>query len=164
MFIALESLFNGGIDELPLQYDYDFSREMVDGVFPFTAPVKLSGRIFRNAEIVSVDAVISFTLDIICDRCAEKTKLDFQVPMNHILVSEVNDEDNDDYIIIEDMKLDIEQLTLEDIYLALPSKFLCSDECRGVCSGCGVNLNSGSCSCKKEIDPRLESLLELLND
>ena len=164
MFIALESLFNGGIDELPLQYEYDFSAENVNGVFPFTTPVKLSGKIARNAEIVSVDAVVSFTLDVVCDRCAESTKLDFKVPMNHILVSEVNDEDNDEYIIIEDMKLDIEQLTLEDIYLALPSKFLCTDDCKGVCPSCGVNLNTSSCSCKKEVDPRLESLLELLND
>lgn len=84
--------------------------------------------------------------------------------MNHILVTEVNDEDNDDYIIIEDMKLDIAELTLEDIYLALPSKFLCSDDCKGVCPSCGVNLNTGSCSCKKEVDPRLEALLDLLND
>lgn len=164
MFIALESLFNGGIDELPLQYDFDFSDESVNGVFPFTTPVKLSGKILRNAEIVSVDAVIDFTLDVICDRCAESTKLDFRLPMKHILVTEVNDEDNDDYIIIEDMKLDIAELTLEDIYLALPSKFLCSDDCKGVCPSCGVNLNTGSCSCKKEVDPRLEALLDLLND
>lgn len=164
MFIALESLFNGGIDELPLQYDFDFSDESVNGVFPFTTPVKLLGKILRNAEIVSVDAVIDFTLDVICDRCAESTKLDFRLPMNHILVTEVNDEDNDDYIIIEDMKLDIAELTLEDIYLALPSKFLCSDDCKGVCPNCGVNLNTGSCSCKKEVDPRLEALLDLLND
>ena len=164
MFIALESLFNGGIDELPLQYEYDFSAENVNGVFPFTTPVKLSGKIVRNAEIVSVDAVVSFSLDVVCDRCAESTRLDFNVPMNHILVSEVNDEDNDDYIIIEDMKLDIEQLTLEDIYLALPSKFLCADDCKGVCPSCGVNLNTSSCGCKKEVDPRLEALLELLND
>ena len=164
MFIELENLFNGGIDEIPLMYNFDFSDEKIDGVFPFTTPVKLEGKIQRNAEIVSVDAVASFTLDIICDRCAEETKLDFNLPVNHILVTKVNDEDNDEYIIVEDMKLEINQLTLEDIYLALPSKFLCSDDCKGVCQSCGVNLNSEICSCKKEIDPRFESLLGLLDD
>ncbi len=164
MFIALESLFNGGIDEIILQYEFDFSEECVNGVFPFTTPVLLNGKISRNAEIVSVDAVINFALEIVCDRCAEATRLDFSIPMNHILVHQVNDDDTDDYIIVSDMKLEIKELTLEDIYLALPSKFLCSEDCKGVCPSCGVNLNVQSCSCKKEIDPRLESLLSLFDD
>ena len=164
MFIALESLFAGGVERLPLDCKFDFSDEKINGVFPFTTPVKLNGKIFRNAEIVSVDAEVSFTLDVVCDRCAEQTKLDFCLPVNHILVTNVNDEDNDEYIVVEDMKLEIRQLTLEDIYLALPSKFLCDENCKGVCQRCGVNLNSEICSCKKEIDPRFESLLGLLDD
>ena len=62
------------------------------------------------------------------------------------------------------MKLDIERLTLEDIYFALPSKVLCDDDCKGLCSKCGANLNEGPCECKKDIDPRFEALLSLLDE
>ncbi len=164
MFIALESLFGGGVERLPLNCEFDFSREELNGVFPFTTPVSLKGEIKNIAGVVTVEAQIKAQLQIFCDRCAEEAKLDFDIEMAHGLVCSLNEDDNDDYILVEDMKLDLERLTLEDIYLALPTKFLCKEDCKGVCAKCGANLNEGSCDCKKEIDPRLESLLELLEN
>lgn len=164
MFIELESLFNGAIDTVAVNCEFDFSEEEYNGVFPFTTPVRLLGEIRNVAGVVTVSAKISFVLDVICDRCAEKAKLEFEIPMEHGLVSSLNNEENDDYILIEDMKLDVTELTLEDIYLALPGKLLCKEECKGVCAQCGANLNEGPCGCKKEIDPRFEALLDLLGE
>ena len=164
MFIELDSLFNQGINSIKLDYKFDFSNEEINGVFPFTTPVELCGEIKNTSGIVTVSAEIIFSLEIVCDRCAEDTKLDFVIPMEHELVSSLNNEETDEYILAEDMKLDIEQLTLEDIFLALPVRFLCKDDCKGVCYRCGANLNEGPCGCKKEIDPRLEALLGLLDE
>ncbi len=164
MFIELENLFNGGITEIPLDFEFDFSREEIDGVFPFTTPARLKGEIKNVAEIVSINAEVTFTLDVFCSRCAEGIKRDMTVPIEHILVSELQNDETDEFIIVENMKLDIEQLTLEDIYFALPSKFLCKEDCKGLCSKCGANLNEGPCSCKKDIDPRFEALLGLLDE
>ena len=163
MFIELDSLFNQGINSIKLDYKFDFSAEKIDGVFPFTTPVSLCGEIINTSGIVTVSAKISFSLETVCDRCAEDIKLDFNIPMEHELVSTLNNEETDEYILVEDMKLDIEQLTLEDIFLALPVKFLCKDDCKGICCKCGANLNEGLCECKKDIDPRLEALLGLLD-
>lgn len=164
MFIELDSLFNQGINSVKLDYKFDFSAEEINGVFPFTAPVELTGEIVNTSGIVTVSADIAFSLETVCDRCAESIKLDFNIPMEHELVSSLNNEETDEYILVEDMKLDIEQLTLEDIFLALPVKFLCDDDCKGICVKCGANLNEGSCGCKKDIDPRLEALLGLLDE
>ncbi len=164
MFIELESLFNQGINSICLDYKFDFSKEKINDVFPFTTPVELKGEIINTSGIVTVSADIRFSLETVCDRCAEDTKLDFNIPMEHELVSNLNNEETDEYILVEDMKLDIEQLTLEDIFLALPGKFLCKDDCKGVCFKCGANLNEGPCNCKKDIDPRLEALLGLLDE
>lgn len=38
----------------------------------------------------------------------------------------------------------------EDIVLALPMVAVCSDACRGLCIGCGVNLNREQCKCKRQ--------------
>jgi uncharacterized protein len=35
----------------------------------------------------------------------------------------------------------------EQVLLALPTRPLCREDCRGLCSGCGVNLNSEECAC-----------------
>lgn len=164
MYIELESLFGGGVNKLPVDCQFDFSEEQVNGVFPFTTPVFVKGEIKNVVGVVTIEAVISFKMDVFCDRCAEPVRLDFEIPMVHGLVSALNEDDNDDYILVEDMKLDLLRLTLEDTFLALPSKFLCKEDCKGVCTKCGANLNTHTCNCKKDIDPRLEALLGLLED
>ena len=160
MFIALEALFNGGVECIPLSYEFDFSQEELGGVFPFTTPVILKGEIRNTAGIVTIEAKADFSMDVTCDRCAEDITLDFTVDVEHGLVATLNHEDNDDYILLEDMQLDVRQLTLEDIYLALPGKFLCDEDCKGLCSECGANLNETSCNCEKPIDPRWAALFD----
>ena len=160
MFIQLEAIFNGGVERLPLDYEFDFSKEELGGVFPFATPVILKGEIKNTAGIVTIEAKAEFSMEVTCDRCAEDIKPEFTVDVEHGLVASLNHEDNDDYILLEDMKLDVEQLTLEDIYLALPGKFLCKEDCKGLCSECGANLNESSCDCKKPIDPRWAALFD----
>ncbi|MBQ8029052.1 MAG: DUF177 domain-containing protein [Clostridia bacterium] len=163
MFIALENLFNGGIDKINLDYSFDFSSEKFNEVFPFITDVKLQGEITNRAGLVEIDAVAGFDFSAPCDRCAAETKKHFDVPVKHGLVPSLNNDDNDDYIVVENMELDILNLTLEDVFLFLPSKYLCKEDCKGICSRCGTNLNEKSCGCKKEVDPRLAALLDLLD-
>ena len=41
--------------------------------------------------------------------------------------------------------------------------FISSEDCKGLCSRCGADLNLGPCACGKEIDPRLAVLSQLLD-
>ena len=71
--------------------------------------------------------------------------------------------DNDDYIFIEDKKLDLLAPVEEQLMLEMPSKTLCREDCRGLCQKCGKNLNEGPCTCEEhEVDPRLAILKTLL--
>ena len=51
----------------------------------------------------------------------------------------------------------------EELLLFFPTKMLCKPDCKGLCCKCGKNLNDGPCDCQKDVDPRLESLLQLLD-
>lgn len=164
MIIALESIFDNGISNIVLDYSFDFSGCEYDGAFPFTAPVSLRGCIKNETGIVYADAVAEVDYNGACDRCAGELHRHFSVPVSHVLVSSLNNEDNDEFILVEGMRLDIEQLTLEDIYLFLPTKLLCSENCRGVCPECGKNLNEGDCGCTKPADPRFAALQQLLQE
>lgn len=164
MVINLENVFNNGVERISTDFDFDFSSVEFDGVYPFTTPVRLRGAVINETDIVYIRALASFRFDAVCDRCACEFSKDMTVGIEHILVSELNDEDNDDFILAEGMQLDVEQLVLEDILLSLPMRILCKEECKGMCSGCGKNLNEGPCDCKKEIDPRLAALAAMLTE
>lgn len=162
MMIDLESLLQGGCERLTLDESFDLSDEALDGVFPFTTPVCVRGDVVNRAGIVTMQAAATCTMQFVCDRCAAEATRQLSVPMEHVLVSELqSDDDADRYILVPDGKLDLRQLTLEDIFLSLPSKLLCSEDCKGICPTCGKNLNEGPCGCKKEVDPRLAALLDL---
>jgi uncharacterized protein len=45
----------------------------------------------------------------------------------------------------------------------METKFLCREDCKGLCARCGKNLNLGPCGCGKEIDPRFAVLEQLLD-
>ena len=75
-----------------------------------------------------------------------------------------NDKDFEDYIVIDDASLNLDEFVREEILLFLPNKILCKENCKGLCPKCGKNLNDGKCDCKKDVDPRMEVLLQLLNE
>jgi uncharacterized protein len=61
-----------------------------------------------------------------------------------------------------DDQIDLGQLVMEQLQLALPMKPLCDVACKGLCPQCGTNLNTGACNCsEKWEDPRLAALRSL---
>ena len=58
----------------------------------------------------------------------------------------------------------MDEFITEEVNLFLPSKILCKPDCKGLCYKCGKNLNLGDCGCKKDVDPRMEALLQLLDE
>ena len=165
MIIDIEPVFN--IEGLSKDFDYDIdlSAERLGPSRPFTSPVRVEGSIFNKAGIVAIDASASFVMSVDCDRCAKPLDYPFRADIRHTLVSSLNDEDNDELLLVEDVKnFNVDELVTDDIFLSLPSKFLCSEDCKGLCPVCGADLNEGQCSCKKEIDPRLAALTQLLDN
>jgi len=55
-------------------------------------------------------------------------------------------------------RVDLEPLFREQFVLAIPYAPLCKETCKGLCQQCGIDLNTGSCSCEPPIDPRLAAL------
>ena len=74
-------------------------------------------------------------------------------------MTSLNNEDNGDFVLVDNYQLPLDSLVEADLILSLPSKVLCREDCRGLCPHCGKDLNEGLCGCKpKTVDPRLEAL------
>jgi len=66
-----------------------------------------------------------------------------------------------DVAFYDGVRLDVDLMVAEQIELSLPMKFVCREECKGLCYRCGRDLNEGPCGCVAEgPDPRLSALLE----
>ena len=163
-FIELEPVFNNEGLTKPLDFSLDMSSVEYNGGFPFKTPVCVRGEVKNSTGIVSVSAKAEFTLNLTCDRCAVEFDRMFSVPCEHVLVTEVNDENNDELIVVDSLHYDLEPLIREDVLLSLPSKVLCREDCLGICHRCGKDLNDGPCDCEKEYDPRWDVLGQLFED
>lgn len=164
MFIELKNVFENEGTSLPLSALIDLSDVEQRGQKLFVTPVSVTGEFQNKLGVVSIQATAQFTYRAPCDRCAEIVERNYTVPIVHGLVTQLNDEDNDDFLVVENMRLDVDELVRSDVLLSLPTKFLCKKDCKGLCAKCGANLNLGACQCKKEVDPRLSALLELMGE
>lgn len=164
MILDLEPIFNNEGMVREFDYEMDFSAQELSGFKPFAKPVKVAGKVGNKTGIVELDATADFTLELNCDRCAKPITVPVKTEINHTLVTHLNDETNDELLLISDLRFDLDEIVIEDVFLNLPAKFLCKSDCKGMCFKCGKDLNSGSCSCEKEIDPRLEALKQLLDN
>ncbi len=164
MIIELESVFNTEGMSIPINYELNLSSVQVSGYSPITEPVKVEGSIENKAGIVNLSANAHLVYEAPCDRCATEVKKEFDYPVQHTLVVTLESGENDAFLEVPNMRLNLDELVEEDVNLALPSKYLCNEECKGLCMNCGKNLNEGQCNCKKAVDPRLAVLLDLLDE
>lgn len=164
MIIELESVFNTEGLRVPFNYELSLSEIEVSGNHPISNPVKVSGCVENKAGIVNLTANAVLVYEAPCDRCAENVISHFSFPIEHTLVVALESGDNDDFLEVPNMRLNLDELVEEDVNLALPTKYLCNDECKGLCPMCGKNLNKNQCDCKAPVDPRMEALLQLLEE
>ncbi len=164
MLLQLKEVFlnDGG------RLEYDYSLPMCDleinGDYPFKSPVRVSASAVNRAGLVELNVKAVFDYTTRCDRCFDEIVKHMELSFTHGLAAELIDEENDDYIETPDYTLELDEVVVSDIVLNLPSKFLCSDDCRGLCPDCGANLNEGDCGCKsRQVDPRLEMLKQLID-
>lgn len=64
----------------------------------------------------------------------------------------------------QDGGLALEDVLREQVLISLPAKTLCRQDCKGLCPGCGRNLNLETCICEgAPSDPRWSALADLRN-
>ena len=142
----------------------------------FPNPIESHVEIDRTETHIYIKAAIRCKAHVTCDRCLKKfdqdligdLKLYFEV-ISHggsgHLVNENGDQNDSIRIFRPAMRMiDLTCDIRETLLLTIPMKMLCSPECKGICSGCGVDLNVKSCICVNEnMDPRWDGLKKLLD-
>ena len=132
--------------------------------------VELKLNIQNSGEEYYCQGEVKAIVSLECARCLSEFKKTLTSQTDFIVCSEEKYEkekeiiDNEDYAFYKgsELKVDLSDIVRQALILEISLKPLCSEDCSGLCSKCGVNLKEKSCSCNVEqYDPRWEALKKL---
>ncbi len=138
------------------------------------SPVSVTGKLYVIDERLYITCNIKADLQVGCSRCLKSFTYELDEKVNAELVREEsvieNDNLEDDLIFYQNDEIELVEMIKESIFINVPLKTICKDNCKGLCVQCGKDLNVEDCQCVIEeeeeeiLDPRLAKLKELLQD
>lgn len=132
--------------------------------------VDVNCQVTKVSTTVFIKGSISVHLDVCCSRCLEDTGMIGNSDFAYTLIPAKPEFKEDVELQAEELEIsyysgdviDLAPIVCEQIILQVPIKPLCSEECKGLCPRCGINLNIASCNCQaKVVDDRLAVLKNL---
>lgn len=148
MIIVLKQLFN--IVGERKSIDYAIMPDELSSIngYNFNSPISVKGEIFNRTGIVYLNFSVDFSLEIVCDRCLKELNRDYHFDFEHIVVNSASG-NNDEYIVADGESIELNDIAVSDLLLQFPTKFLCNEDCKGLCMVCGCDLNESECDCLK---------------
>jgi len=115
--------------------------------------------ITRTSGTVFIKGSFSAFIDIECSRCLERARLPIGSNFTYTLIPAKAETREDLELTPEELEIsyykgdfiDLAPIVCEQIILQIPMKVLCREECKGLCTHCGTNLNTSSCNCHLNI-------------
>ena len=169
MRIELENLEGGKGDFAHVYQREDLNP--VDERVSLKAPAAVNGKVRLSGNEVFVNGRLDTRAQVECDRCLKAVELpvtaDFT--LEYISGSEYESsgaaelsEAEMAVSVFDGHAIDVDEIVKEQILLAVPTRMLCREDCKGICPECGTDRNTGECNCvTNDIDPRWAALKNL---
>ena len=134
----------------------------IDDVFQLVEEEPTDYRVQGEIELIRTDrgilarGTLETESSLVCSRCLASFEYPLTFGIEEEFFPKINvvsgvslplPEDSTGFVIDEHHMLDLVEVLRQHAALALPMKPLCHPECAGICPGCGVNLNQGTCQC-----------------
>ena len=146
MVIDVKKLKRSGKESCSFHFDYEADDSAI--TLPdaeYSRPVSVNGTLTLGGNEVWAEGEIEYFVSTKCSRC-----LDDVIFHNIVEYDETfSEDDNADGAYLYSRGLvDLTEMVNEKLLLSFPVSVLCKEDCKGICSGCGVNLNHENCKCK----------------
>ena len=169
MRIELENL-EGGKGDFAHVYQPE-ELNPVDERVRLTEPASVKGKVRLSGNEVFVNGHVDVRAQVECDRCLQPVEApvnaDFAleyIPGKEYESSDVAEltEEEMSVSVFDGQAIDVDEIVKEQILLAVPTRMLCREDCKGICPECGIDKNMGECQCvTDDIDPRWAALKNL---
>ena len=164
MFLDLREIIERPGASVPFVCELSTERLDFPAVAAYLSPPGATGTVANSAGVLTLSGVLQAELLCRCDRCAALFEQHRELALSVPLAAELQDEDNPDIFLLQGDSLDLQELLETCFILDMDAKFLCREDCAGLCAECGANLNDSPCGCHQSSDPRLAVLQQLLDD
>lgn len=169
MIIDLSSILKDydGSMQVCLKCDLE-NTDFLGEEFSFPDGLLVNGKITNNTKSLHLEAKVTGKIIAHCARCMTPVEESVDFDISEILVREDNENvsDDEDVIVFSGYTLDIDDIVINNFLMNISAKFLCKEDCKGLCPKCGQDLNISDCNCDKEeeIDPRWAALAEIMKN
>ncbi len=153
--------------EIKLDGNVGFSdAEFLGESYRFCEPLKVVGRVYNNGQSLTLEADVTGQMLTDCARCLDELRTDVTFSVNELLSQrEEGEEQSDDIILFDGYEIELDDIIADHFLMNISGRYLCRDDCKGLCPNCGTNLNHGECDCDTEyIDPRWQALADILKN
>jgi len=129
----------------------------------FQVPVDVQADVTNTGKSLLVKGKVFSIINVNCSRCLKEYPfhLDFEFEDEWQPAEFAEPDEEEGAFLFDKDEFCIDNRISEHILLHIPMKFMCSEDCKGLCPKCGADRNQGSCACTDgDIDPRLEILFQ----
>ena len=152
-----------------LKISESFKMEDVDFLgesFTFIGDCSINGYIMNNTKSLDLSATVTGRAEVHCARCQKPVVIDVEFPVSEVLVREDREiSEDEDAVVYSGHEIELSDVLTNSFLMNVSGRYLCSDDCKGLCPHCGIDLNVSECNCENEyIDPRWEKLAEIMKN
>ncbi len=125
--------------------------EEFNSIATFPSEPQVSFVIRAKYGLVHCTTTIDLEYESFCCRCLEPVKGNLHIENCRRMITDPLKESDDTILIEENFMFYPDEEAKNQIILEFPERFLCSEDCKGLCPECGCNLNVESCSCEPSV-------------
>ncbi len=137
---------------------------VADGILAKATALTFHGKAENVQRLIRVEGEIRGSLVFPCDRCGESFVFPIEVAFSESFTNQAAGDEENLHEFHGD-EIDLTPYVEQAVFLEVPMKMLCKEDCLGLCPTCGTNLNQGACACENTVlDPRMAALAALLDE
>ncbi len=160
--LDLKKLFDGTVPSVEFSLSND-ECDFFDEALCCSYTAK--GEVTNHSGVIVLEGEIKPELKVACARCGKEFVYSEPIELYAKITDKLANEDDEEFVLLQDFALDVEELVRSALILEMPSRFLCQEDCKGLCPKCGCDLNEGSCNCDlNDRDPRWDVLKDYFSD
>lgn len=126
----------------------------------FASPIAVKAEYVFDGKAVIFQGTIHADIQAQCGSCLKEFLYSMDIPFADAFSREPDEEEGEYGFDGEEVLLD--KMILDEISLHLPVRFLCREDCKGLCPICGKDRNAGPCGCKPNGEVKKDNPFEKL--